>query len=61
MYEITWSCFCMKRDMVDRTGYQIGRSPYLYETDAPLIDIDTEKDFEVAGILFNHYNNLLRA
>lgn len=58
LYEITWSCFCMKRDMVERTGYQIGRSPYLFETDAPLMDIDTEKDFEVASVLFRHFSNL---
>ena len=54
-YEVTWAAFIMSRDMLNHTYYQIGRSPYLYETDAPLIDIDNESDFEVAGILYNHY------
>ena len=53
LYEITWACFCMKREMVDRTGYQIGRTPYLFETEVHLVDIDTEQDFEVAGVLYN--------
>ena len=55
-YEVTWACFCMKREMVDQTGYQIGRRPYLFETTEPLVDIDTETDFKVAGILYAHYS-----
>lgn len=58
LYEVTWACFCMKRDMVDATGYQIGRRPFMYETDAHLVDIDAEQDFEVAGILYDHYSRM---
>lgn len=58
LYEITWACFCMQREMVDRTGYQIGRNPYLFETTEHLVDIDTEKDFEAARILYQHYYKL---
>lgn len=58
LYEVTWACFCMKRAMVDATGYQIGRRPFLYETDAHLVDIDTVQDFEVAGILYDHYSRM---
>ena len=58
LYEVTWACFCMRREMVDATGYQIGRKPFLFETDAPLVDIDTLQDFEVAGILYRHYKLL---
>jgi len=58
LYEVTWACFCMKREMVDQTGYQIGRRPCLFETTAPLVDIDSEQDFEVAGILYRHYSGL---
>lgn len=58
LYEVTWACFCMRREMVDATGYQIGRRPFLFETDAPLVDIDTLQDFEVAGILYRHYRSL---
>ena len=55
LYEVTWACFCMKREMVDETGYQIGRKPCLFETTVPLVDIDSPQDFEVAGILYDHY------
>lgn len=57
LYELTWACFCMNRIMVDATGYQLGRKPYLFETEAPLVDIDSPLDFEMAGILYRHYHN----
>ena len=54
-YEVTWAAFIMSRSMLNQTYYQIGRRPYLYETKAPLVDIDNESDFEVVSILYNHY------
>ena len=55
LYQLTWACFVMKREMVESCWYNIGRAPYLYCTDAPLVDIDTPQEFEVAGILYEHY------
>lgn len=59
LFEITWACFCMNRQMVDRTGYQIGRRPFLYESLSPLVDIDSLVDFEVARTLFKFYDKAL--
>lgn len=56
LYEVTWSAFIISREMLNQAYYQIGRNPYLYETQAPLIDIDNMSDFEVASILYNFYN-----
>ena len=55
MYEVTWSAFIMKRDMLEQAWYQIGRNPYLFETERPLVDIDELSDFEIAGLLYKHY------
>ena len=41
--------------MLDEAHYQIGRNPYLYETSAPLIDINNIIEFEVAQILYKYY------
>ena len=60
LYEVTWAAFIMRREMLEQAWYQIGRSPYLYETDMPLVDIDTETAFRVASVLFDHYKKLWR-
>lgn len=54
-YLVTWACFCMKREMLRQCYYNIGRNSYLYNTDANLVDIDTQDDFEMAGALYRHY------
>ena len=54
-YEVTWAAFIMSREMLEQAYYQIGRNPYLYVTEAPLVDIDNLSDFEVASILYNFY------
>lgn len=56
-YQLTWACFVMKREMVESCWYNIGRAPFLYCTDAPLVDIDTPQEFEIAGIVYRHYMN----
>lgn len=33
-------------------------APLLYETHAPLVDINNQTEFEVAQILYAHYENL---
>ncbi len=54
-YFVTWACFCMKREMLKQCYYNIGKKPYLYNTDAPLVDIDTLDDFEIASLVYKHY------
>ncbi len=51
-YLVTWACFCMKREMLNQCYYNIGRNSYLYNTDANLIDIDTEEDFKIAQYIY---------
>lgn len=58
LYEVTWSAFIMRREMLEQAWYQIGRNPYLFETTRPLVDINDNQDFEVASILYNHYSKL---
>lgn len=55
LFEVTWSAFIMKREMLDEAYYQIGRNPYLYQTEAPLVDINNMVEFEVAQILYKYY------
>lgn len=57
LYEVAWAAFIMRREMLEQAWYQIGRAPYLYETETPLVDIDTEFDFRIASILFDNYKN----
>lgn len=55
LYEVTWSAFIMSREMLNQAYYQIGRKPYLYITEAPLVDIDNMSDFEIASLLYGFY------
>lgn len=52
LYEVTWSAFIMKREFLEQAYYQIGRTPYLYETSMHLVDINDMKEFEAASILY---------
>lgn len=55
LYEVAWAAFIMRREMLEQTWYQIGRTPYLYEMVKPLIDINTMPEFEVATVLYRYY------
>lgn len=55
LYEVAWAAFIMRREMLEQTWYQIGRTPYLYEMVKPLIDINTMQEFEVATVLYRYY------
>ena len=60
LYEVTWAAFIMRREMLEQAYYQIGRNPYLYQTNAPLVDINDPIEFEVASILYNYYSSMTR-
>ena len=61
LYEVTWSAFIMKREMLNEAYYPIGRNPYLYVTESPLIDINNMVEFEAAQILYKYYSEKRRA
>lgn len=42
----------MKREMLEQAYYQIGRTPYLYDSNMLLVDINDMKEFEAASILY---------
>lgn len=49
IYEILWSAFLLKRETIETNKYHIGTKPYYMTFDnITTIDIDTEKDFELA-------------
>lgn len=56
LYEVTWSAFIMKRAMLEQAWYQIGRTPYLFETSKQLLDINDMQEFEAAAALYSYYN-----
>lgn len=58
LYEVTWSAFIMRRSMLEQAWYQIGRTPYLYETKVNLVDINSPEEFEAAQILYRFYSEL---
>lgn len=55
LFEVTWAAFIMKRKMLEQAWYQIGRTPFLYESSAPLVDINNLQEFELARILYKYY------
>ena len=55
IYQVSWAAFIMRREMLEEAWYQIGRSPYLFQTNKPLVDIDEVSDFEIAALLYKYY------
>ncbi|NRB80975.1 MAG: CMP-N-acetylneuraminic acid synthetase [Saccharospirillaceae bacterium] len=51
-YEVLWSCFILKRDTIENVRYHIGVEPYLYESKAVTVDIDTPEDFKLASEIY---------
>jgi CMP-N-acetylneuraminic acid synthetase len=52
LYSVLWSLFILKRETVRKFQYHIGVTPYLFTTDAVVVDIDYEEDFELAQIIY---------
>lgn len=57
LYQVTWASFIMRRSLLNEVPYQIGKHPYLYNTDAPLVDIDTPKEFKMAQLIYDAWVN----
>lgn len=56
LFEVTWSAFIMRREMLEQAWYQIGRNPYLFETSKQLLDINDMQEFEAASALYSYYS-----
>lgn len=52
LYQVAWAAFIMRRKLVDGASYQIGRNPYLFESERQLVDIDTPEDFRLAQLIY---------
>lgn len=55
VYQINWANEILTRDCIDRCGYMIGETPYWYDSYNPMIDIDTERDWEMAQVVYKYY------
>lgn len=58
-YSVLWSLFILKRETVNKFHYHIGVNPYLFETDAMVVDIDYHEDFELARHIYAKVHGLL--
>lgn len=55
IYEILWSAFLLKRSTIEMAKYHIGIKPfYMPFDDIYTVDIDTESDFELASLIYQH-------
>lgn len=55
IYQISWANEILTRESIDRCGYMVGEHPYWFDAYNPTVDIDTEKDWELAQILYKYY------
>lgn len=55
MYQISWANEILTRESIERCGYMVGERPYWFDTYNPVIDIDTEKDWELAQAVYAFY------
>ncbi|OEF58600.1 cytidylyltransferase domain-containing protein [Enterovibrio norvegicus] len=51
-YEVLWACFVLKRDTIENVKYHIGVEPYLFVSQATVVDIDTPEDFQLASEIY---------
>lgn len=55
MYQISWANEILTRECIERCGYMVGERPYWFDAYNPLVDIDTEKDWELAQAVYAFY------
>lgn len=55
IYQISWANEILTRRSIDRCGYMVGENPFWFDAYNPTVDIDTEKDWELAQILYQYY------
>lgn len=57
IYQISWATEILTRKCIETCGYMVGEHPYWYDAYNPMVDIDTEQDWELAQILYGYYRN----
>lgn len=55
VYQISWANEILTRKSIERCGYMVGENPYWYDAYNPTVDIDTERDWELAKVIYAHY------
>ena len=56
IYQISWATEILTRKSISTCGYMVGENPYWYDAYNPTIDIDTERDWELAQVLYKYYH-----
>ena len=55
VYQISWANEILTRASIKSCGYMVGERPFWYDAYNPIIDIDTESDWELAQTIYAHY------
>ncbi len=55
VYQISWANEILTRESIRRCGYMVGENPYWFDAYNPTVDIDTERDWELAQVIYAHY------
>ena len=55
VYQISWANAILTRDSIERVGYMVGEEPFWYDSYNPTVDIDTERDWELAQVIYRYY------
>ena len=55
IYQISWANEILTRECIERCGYMVGENPFWFDAYNPTVDIDTEKDWCLAQILYKYY------
>lgn len=55
VYQVSWANNILTRESIERVGYMIGEQPFWYDAYNPTVDIDNEKDWELAQVIYKYY------
>lgn len=54
-YQISWANEILTRECIRQCGYMVGEKPFWFDAYNPVVDIDTEKDWEFAQAVYAFY------
>lgn len=60
IYQISWANEILTRESIERCGYMVGEKPYWFDAYNPTVDIDTERDWELAQILYKYHREKIK-
>lgn len=55
VYQVSWANSILTRESIQNVGYMIGKNPFWFDAYNPLIDIDTERDWQLAQVVYAAY------